>query len=123
MILDSVRIQAVELINEAVTSGAARFKACAELEISVRTYQRWIVGGNIKTDGRPNAQRPEPKNKLSEVERDNLLTCLIARNSRAYHQVKSSLHWRTEAFILLLNRLVIVFFIKRSYKMHVVAAR
>jgi len=31
MILDSVRVQAVELISEAVVSGAARFKACAEL--------------------------------------------------------------------------------------------
>jgi transposase len=73
MILDSVRVQAVELIHEAVTSGAARFKACAELEISVRTYQRWIVDGNIKTDGRPSSQRPEPKNKLSKAERDHLL--------------------------------------------------
>lgn len=73
MILDSVRVQAVELINEAVASWAARFKACAELEISVRTYQRWIVDGNIKTDGRPSAQRSEPKNKLSKAERDNLL--------------------------------------------------
>ena len=73
MIFDSVRVQAVELIHEAVTSGAARFKACAELEISVRTYQRWIVNGNIKTDGRPSSQRPEPKNKLSKAERDHLL--------------------------------------------------
>ena len=73
MILDSVRIQAVGLISEAVASDAARFRACAELEISVRTYQRWTVDGNIKTDGRPSSQRPEPKNKLSEMERDNLL--------------------------------------------------
>lgn len=73
MILDSVRVQAVKLISEAVASGAARFKACAELKISVRTYQRWIVDGNVKTDGRPSAQRPEPKNKLSKAERDNLL--------------------------------------------------
>ena len=73
MILDSVRVQAVELINEAVTSGAARFKACAELEISVRTYQRWIVDGGIKTDGRPCSQRPAPKNKLSKEERKNVL--------------------------------------------------
>ena len=61
MILNSVRIQAVKLINDAVASGAARFKACAELEISVRTYQRWIVDGDIKTDGRPLSQHPEPK--------------------------------------------------------------
>ncbi len=51
MTLGLVRVQAVELISEAVVSGAARFKARAELEISVRTYQRWIVVGNIKTDG------------------------------------------------------------------------
>ena len=73
MILDSARIQAVELISEAVLSGAARFKACAELEISVRTYQRWIVEGGVKSDGRPSAHRPVPKNKLSNEERDHLL--------------------------------------------------
>ena len=55
MIPYSVRGQAVQLICEAVISGAARFKACAELEISVRTYQRLIVDGDIKTDGRSNA--------------------------------------------------------------------
>ena len=83
MILDSVRIQAVELISEAVNSGAARFKACAELEISVRTYQRWIVDGDIKTDGRPRAQRPEPKNKLTKVERDNLLSTVNSEDFKS----------------------------------------
>ena len=83
MILDSVRIQAVELISEAVSSGAARFKACAELEISVRTYQRWIVDGDIKTDGRPNAQRPEPKNKLTKVERDKLLNTVNSEDFKS----------------------------------------
>lgn len=73
MILDSARIQAVKLVNEAVSSGAPKFKACRELGISVRTYQRWTVDGNIKTDGRPISQRPEPKNKLSKAERDNIL--------------------------------------------------
>ncbi len=32
---------AIELIDEAVTAGARRFKACAVLEIDVRTLQRW----------------------------------------------------------------------------------
>ena len=32
---------AIELIEEAVTAGARRFKACAVLEIDVRTLQRW----------------------------------------------------------------------------------
>ena len=73
MILDSDRLHAVDLINEAVLAGAATFKACCELNISVRTYQRWIVDGGIKTDGRPKAIHPEPKNKLSSAERERLL--------------------------------------------------
>ena len=35
------RKMAVELITEAVDSGAALYKACAELGISKRTYNRW----------------------------------------------------------------------------------
>ena len=32
---------AIDLIEEAVSAGARRFKACAVLEIDVRTLQRW----------------------------------------------------------------------------------
>ena len=73
MILDSDRLHAVELITEAVLAGAAKFKACAELEMSVRAYQRWVADGGLKTDGRPKAIRPEPKSKLSPAERNHLL--------------------------------------------------
>ncbi len=73
MILDSDRLCAVDLINEAVLAGAAKFKACIELEISVRTYQRWVACGGIRTDGRPLAIHPEPKNKLSPAEREHVL--------------------------------------------------
>ena len=38
MILDADRLQAVTLIDEAVLSGAAKYKACAELGITIRTY-------------------------------------------------------------------------------------
>ncbi|MFT6915608.1 MAG: putative transposase [Motiliproteus sp.] len=41
MILSRDREMAVVLINEAVTSGAALYKACRELGITERTYQRW----------------------------------------------------------------------------------
>lgn len=41
MINASDRRQAVELIKEAVDSGAALYKACVELGISKRTYNRW----------------------------------------------------------------------------------
>ncbi len=73
MILDSDRLHAVELITEAVLAGAAKFKACAELEMSVKTYQRWVADGGLKTDDQPKAIRPEPKSKLSAAQRNHLL--------------------------------------------------
>jgi len=72
MILDSDRQDAVVLIAEAVTSGAATYKACIELGITVRTYQRWVCGGGVRSDGRPGALHPEPKNKLSPEERKEM---------------------------------------------------
>jgi putative transposase len=42
MISASDRGKAIELIDEAVISGARLFKACNELGITERTYYRWI---------------------------------------------------------------------------------
>lgn len=39
MTLDADRLQAVKLLDEAVLSGAAKYKTCAELGITIRTYQ------------------------------------------------------------------------------------
>ncbi len=61
------------LIDEAVDSGARRFKACAELGLSVRTVQRWQ---HQAEDGRPLAQRPVPANQLSDAERERVLAVL-----------------------------------------------
>lgn len=72
----SDRRKAIELVNEAVAAGARKDKACAELGISERTVQRWEQAGEIAADKRPTATRPEPANKLSEVERETILdTC------------------------------------------------
>ncbi len=57
----------------AVDSGARKFKACEELGITVRTCQRWTEGGAIKVDGRADAARPPPANKLSDEEREEVL--------------------------------------------------
>ncbi len=73
MISPSNRALAVELIKEANQNGARLVKACEELHISVRTYERWVVEGGVKVDGRPHAKRPIPKNKLSEEERTDIL--------------------------------------------------
>ena len=73
MISPSDRALAVELIQEANRNGARLEKACEELHISVRTYQRWVEDGDVKVDQRPLAKRPVPKNKLSEEEKTEIL--------------------------------------------------
>jgi len=47
--------------------------ACKELNISVRTYERWVAGGDVKEDQRPLAERPAPKNKLSTEEKEEIV--------------------------------------------------
>jgi transposase InsO family protein len=71
------RTRAVALIDEAIEVGASASKACEQLQISLRTYQRWTnKEGRIKADGRPQAERREPANKLSEQEKEQILeTC------------------------------------------------
>ena len=64
---------AVELIQEANLNGARLAKACTELNISVRTYERWVSDDGIKEDQRPYMQRPTPKNKLTEEERQEVI--------------------------------------------------
>lgn len=73
MISTPDRQTAVTLINEAVTAGARRTKACAELEISERTLRRWTKDGQLRVDQRPFVARPEPANKLSAEERAAVL--------------------------------------------------
>ena len=88
--------RAVELINGAVEAGAPKNKACGELEISSRTYRRWTQYGSVKADGRPDAERPEPANKLTPEERQQILkTC----NEAAYQSLpphRSYRHWLTK---------------------------
>ena len=73
MIDSSNRALAVELIQEANQNGARLAKACEELHISVRTYERWVAEGDVKTDQRPLAKRPIPKNKLTKEEKEEIL--------------------------------------------------
>lgn len=73
MISPSDRALAVELIQEANRNGARLALACKELNISVRTYERWVSEGGVKEDGRPLANRPEPKNKLTKEEKQEIL--------------------------------------------------
>jgi putative transposase len=73
MISTSDRSKAIELINEAVHNGARVRPACKELGISQRTLQRWKCDETPLEDQRPFAERPSPKNKLSEEERETIV--------------------------------------------------
>jgi transposase InsO family protein len=69
----------IELIQEAVQSGARLHKACEEAQIALRTYRRWYQAGNVQADQRPEAPRPTPMNKLSEQEQQHILqVCNLA---------------------------------------------
>ena len=87
MISTSDRETAAALINEAVTAGARRAKACAELEISDRTLRRWTTDDQVHPDQRPLVPRPEPANKLSEAERTAVLD---ACNSKEFASLPPS---------------------------------
>jgi putative transposase len=64
-----------DLIEEAAANGSRLAPACAELEISLRTYQRWTREGSAgMEDGRKTALRAAPVNKLSDAERAHVLT-------------------------------------------------
>lgn len=62
------RVRIIELIEEAIVAGARIHPCCKVVGISIRTYERWIYGGNINEDQRPLAERSSPKNKLSDEE-------------------------------------------------------
>ncbi len=68
----SQRQRIVSLIKEAIRSGARQKQSCEVIELSVRTYQRWVKGG-IVDDCRTTTARPSPANKLSELERQRVL--------------------------------------------------
>ena len=58
-------------INHARAAGARQSEACEIVGISAKTYQRWMKPDNVN-DGRLDAAH-EPRNKLSELERQRLI--------------------------------------------------
>lgn len=62
------------MIQETVAAGSRRSAACKLLGLSERTIQRWQNGAVIKTDARKNANKPEPKNKLTTAEKQSIVT-------------------------------------------------
>ena len=74
------RQELVAQVRAAQASGARLERACAEVGISVRTWQRWDAGEDVLADARPDAVRPVPANRLSEPERRAVLeVCMQPR--------------------------------------------
>ena len=67
------RRRIVKLINQARDNGARLQPACEITGICSRTYVRWHENGEIVEDGRPEAQRPVPANKLTPKERQEVI--------------------------------------------------
>lgn len=67
------RRRTCHLVDEAVCSGARRWRASQEAGVSVRTVQRWNQSGQIQVDRRPEAIRATPENKLSSSECEQII--------------------------------------------------
>jgi transposase InsO family protein len=65
----------IALIREAEAAGCRLHCACTELDICLRTFQRWVRDGDavVAADRRTTNMRPTPGNKLSEIEREQIL--------------------------------------------------
>ena len=66
------RGQVITLVTEAIVAGARQDRACAAINLSSRTLQRW-QGDQERGDRRP-LRTQAPKNGLSELERKRVLT-------------------------------------------------
>lgn len=67
------RSETIMLIHEACDAGARKVKACNLLNISIRTLSRWEKEGGLD-DKRKTANRTSPANKLTEDERQMVLS-------------------------------------------------
>ncbi|WP_339491645.1 IS3 family transposase [Pseudomonas sp. EA_15y_Pfl2_R67] len=64
----------VTWVNEAQVAGARKIRACQEVGLSLRTLQRWTETGAVQADARTTTVRPTPRNALSKIERQAILT-------------------------------------------------
>ena len=64
----------VDWLSQAVAAGTRKIRACREIGLSLRTLQRWTETNAIQADARTTVTRPTPRNALSEVERQAIVT-------------------------------------------------
>ncbi len=71
------RNEILELVDEAVSSGARHTEACKVIGIAASTLRRWRPAGSaVQADCRPTADRPVPFGRFSDEERQRIVdTC------------------------------------------------
>lgn len=74
-----VRMQLLELIDEAIGAGARQRQACEVLGLSVRTLQRWQ---RSRIGDKRSFREWIPPNKLSDAEQQELLALLVSKKYR-----------------------------------------
>jgi len=73
MISSPDRIEVIKLIDEARQAGARLKPACQVINISTRTYERWVKEGSDTRDKRSYVKRKPPVNKLTQEEREKII--------------------------------------------------
>jgi putative transposase len=75
------RSEILDLVDEAIGSGARLAKACQVIGIASSTLRRWRPAGEtVLKDKRPDAIRPIPARRLSDEEREHVVeTCNDAK--------------------------------------------
>ena len=94
---------AIELIDEAVAAGARRFKACAVLEIDLRTLQRWKKAlaeqRGLEDQRKAAGGLRNPANKLRQQERDTILDVCKQPEYKSLPPSKSYHGWQMAVII------------------------
>lgn len=73
------RARLIEYFDEAVASGAPRYKVAQLMALSERTIKRWREGDHVAADRRPDSQpAPQPHQLTPEEEQAMLDTCNLS---------------------------------------------
>ena len=72
----SQRKAILSMVDQAVTDGACREKACQVIGIASSTLGRWRIDGTVNKDARPDAVRPAQLHQYTKQEREHIIaTC------------------------------------------------
>ena len=63
----------VDWFEQAVSAGARKSPACAEMGVTLRTLQRWTKDSQMSADARTTTARPTPANAIDQHERNATL--------------------------------------------------